>query len=121
MGIETTAEIAVSDGEAAAWRVNEAALARIDADVIDAVRVDVEEHEISRRELRERYRMCRALLLRSGAWNGEADLLMHVQRKSTAVEAGGIGTAEVVWRPDERGRCGRDRAPLRPRRRLRRR
>ena len=114
MGIETMAEIAVSDREAAMRRVNEAAIARIDADVIDVVRVDAEENEISRRELCERYLMCGALLLQGGARNGEADLLMHVQSKSTAVEAGGVGTAELVSRPDQRGRCGRDGAPLRP-------
>ena len=99
--IKTVAEIAIGDCTPAARRVYEATVARIDADVIDGMPADVEEHQVTRRELRQRHGTRNALLLCRGTRDDEPDALVHVQRESTAIEAGGVRTTEVVGSADE--------------------
>src|SRR6266480_6448943 len=70
------AQVAVSHGQARARRVDEAAAAGIDADVIDAALADAEKYQVPGRELGERHRVRRALLLGGGARNGHADALV---------------------------------------------
>ena len=119
--VEAAAEICEGHREPGARRVHEAAVAGVDADVIDAARADMEEDQISRRELRERYGLRGALLSGGGARNGEPDVLVYVEREPAAIEAALIGAAELIAGTDERsrnagdhragvgGRCGRRR------------
>jgi len=74
-GIETAPDIAVPDRDAGARCMNEAALPRIDADMVDAPFVDVEEHQVTGRELCDRHRARSPLLFRRGARDGEAHAL----------------------------------------------
>ena len=61
--VETAAEIAVGDRLSGARSVDETTVARIDADVIDAMPAEVEEDEVPWRKLRERHRVRGTLLL----------------------------------------------------------
>src|SRR6266436_2942433 len=105
------AQIPVPDGQAGARRVDEAAAAGIDTDVIDAARADAEKYQVPGRKLSQRHRVRRALLLHGGARNGQTCALVHVQRQPAAVEAGRVGTAEVVRGSDQGFRRLRDRGP----------
>src|ERR1700730_8224264 len=111
-GVEAAAaQSAVRDAQARARRVNEAAAAGIDTDVIDAARADAEKYQVPGRKLPERHRVRRALLLGGGARNGQTCALVHVQRQPAAVEAGRVGRAEVVRSSKPRLRRLRDRRP----------
>src|SRR6266446_1152850 len=105
------AETPVPDGQPRARRVDEAAAAGIDTDVIDAARADAEKYQVPGRKLPQRHRVRRALLLGGGARNGQTCALVHVQRQPAAVEAGRVGTAEVVRSSKQRLRRLRDRCP----------
>ena len=119
--VEAAAEICKGHREPRARRVDEATIAGVDAYVIDAARADVEEDQISRRELRERYGLRGVLLSGGGARDGEPDALVYVEREPAAIEATLIGAAELIAGTDERsrdagdhragvgGRCGRRR------------
>ena len=78
--------------------VNEASGAGVDAHVIDAARVDVEEDEIAGRELAERHGLRRVLLFARRAGDRQAYALVHVEREPAAVEARGVGAAKVICR-----------------------
>jgi hypothetical protein len=110
--VKTVAEIAVGDCKPGPRRVNEATVTRIDADVIDGVPADIEEHQVPGCELRERHGMCGTLLLRRGARDDESGTLVNVQRESAAIEASAVCTAKVVRGADERGRHRDNRASL---------
>ena len=112
LGIETAPEIAVPDRDASARCMNEAALPRIDADMIDAAFTDMEEHQVTGGELCDRYRARGTLLFRCGARDREAHAFVYVERKTAAVEAGTVGTPELVWGAHQRRRHGGDGAPL---------
>lgn len=98
------AQVAVCDRASGARRMNEAAAAGVHAHVIDAARVDVEEDEIAGRELGERHRPRRTVLLARRAGNCDAGALMHVEREPAAIETCGVRAAEVIRRADERDR-----------------
>ena len=70
--------------------------------VIDPVRTQAEEHQVSGQQLREWYRLRGALLGRRGARDAEAHALVRIERKPAAVKAAKIRTAERVGRADER-------------------
>src|SRR6202040_121211 len=65
------AQIPVPDGHARARRVDEAAAAGLETDVIDAARADAEKYQVPGRKLPQRHRVRRALLLGGGARNGQ--------------------------------------------------
>src|ERR1700681_894743 len=96
------AQIPVPDGQARARRVDEAAAAGIDTDVIDAARADAEKYQVPGRQVPQGHRVRRALLLGGGARNGHAHALVHVPRQPAAVEAARVGTAEMVWSSEQR-------------------
>ena len=102
-------------GDAAMRRVNEAPRAGVNADVIDAVLTQAEEHQVAGQQLRERHRLRGALLGRRGARDAEAHALVRIERKPAAVKAAKIRTAERVGRADERrGRARNGRARRSP-------
>ncbi len=81
------AQFAVRDRSARTRCVNEAPGAGIDADVVDAARVDMEKNQIPGRKLPGRDRTSGVLLLTRSAGNREAHPRVHVQRQSAAIEA----------------------------------
>jgi len=72
--------------QAHARRVDEAAAAGIDTDVIDTARADAEKYQVPGCQLPQRHGVGRALLLGGGARNGHAHALVHVPRQPAAVE-----------------------------------
>src|SRR5262249_57886367 len=81
------AEIAVGYGASRVRCVHEVAVTGVDADVVHVFRANAEEHEIARRQPRERHRAGGAQLLRRCARDGEPDLLVHKEREPAAIEA----------------------------------
>ena len=93
------AEIGIGHRTSGTRRVHEAAVTRVNADVIDVFRVDAEEDQIARCKLCERHRTRRAQLRRRSARDSEPDLLMYVERKPAAIEA-----KQPMWPRSERER-----------------
>src|SRR6185437_14821223 len=94
-------EVRVRHDGPGAWRVNEAAIARVDSHVIHATRGGTEKHEVSGGQ---RFRLDAAggaPLIRGGAWHFDAEAIKAVEHQAAAIEAARIIAAELVGRADE--------------------
>src|SRR4051812_3994408 len=81
-----------------ARRVHETPLADVDADVIHAPAVDVEEHQVAGPQLARLDLLGLLRLLARGARHLEAELAMRVEHQAAAIEAIARRAAETVTR-----------------------
>src|SRR5215469_11417444 len=79
---ELTAQAAVRDESSGMRRVNEASMAHVYADVIDAPRVNSKEEEVAGKQVRQRHGSGRALLFRGRAWDRDSGLFVGVDGKA---------------------------------------
>jgi hypothetical protein len=94
----------VGDGSAGTRRMNEAAAACVDPNVIDPaadVEARTEEHNVTGQHSIQRHRLRRAPLLVGTARHFQSRALMYIGHEPAAVEAVRIGAAELIGSSDK--------------------
>ncbi len=86
---------------ASPWSMYEAPAARVNSNVIHAVRRHSKEQQIAQLKIATRHRVGRALLIRCGARDRKTDALVGIDGQAAAIEALAVGATELVWRANE--------------------
>src|SRR5690349_21480735 len=100
--VELVVERVDGDGLSGTWRMHELVVADVDADMIHAAAVDVEEHEIAGLELARLDLVGLLRLFARGARHFEAELAMRVEHQAAAIEAVERRAAVAIARAAQR-------------------